>query len=133
MSGPYQAPRVVCDCMAFLQAAANRNSSSAGVLDLVDRREIRLFVDRTVLAELRDVLSRPKVRTRLEGINDATVTALFRRLESGAEFVREVPREVRRRRELAEAGGGTGDRRSAKGFPGPEGFSLQNVWFKRGF
>jgi putative PIN family toxin of toxin-antitoxin system len=92
MSGQPEPLGVVFDCMVFLQAAANRNSPSARVLALVEVGEIKLFVSEEILNELREVLSRPKVRSRLKQISDADVIALYRRLDRSAYWLRDVPR-----------------------------------------
>ena len=72
---------VVFDCMIFLQATANRNSLAARLVDLLDAGDIRLFVSRQILKEVRDVLTRPEVREKLSGITDESVAALFARLK----------------------------------------------------
>ena len=83
---------VVFDCMIFLQATANRNSLAARLLDLLDTGDIRLFVSRQILKEVREVLNRPEVREKLSGITDESVTALFARLKKKATLVRRVPK-----------------------------------------
>jgi putative PIN family toxin of toxin-antitoxin system len=83
---------VVFDCMIFLQATANRNSLAARLLDLLDTGDIRLFISRQILKEVRDVLTRPEVREKLPGITDESVEALFARLRKKATLVRKVPK-----------------------------------------
>ncbi|HEX4948414.1 MAG TPA: putative toxin-antitoxin system toxin component, PIN family [Blastocatellia bacterium] len=83
---------VVFDCMIFLQAVANRKSLAARLLDFVDTGELRLFVSRQILKEVRDVLSRPEVRESLPGITDESVEALFARLKKKATLMRKVPK-----------------------------------------
>lgn len=85
-------PDVVFDCMIFLQAVANTRSLSARVLDLLDTGEIRLYLSKQILREIRNVLNRPEVRAALPGITDLGVEALFQRLNWRAILVRQVPK-----------------------------------------
>ena len=57
-------PRVVFDCMVFLQGAARPAGPAAACLRLVDEGRLILCVSDEVLAELRDVLTRPKTQQR---------------------------------------------------------------------
>ena len=86
-----KAVRAVFDCMIYLQATANEKSPAAALLRLVEQEEIVLYLSREVIAEVKDVLSRPKLRASLPNINDVTVEALFKRLERIAVLVRQVP------------------------------------------
>jgi putative PIN family toxin of toxin-antitoxin system len=87
-----QRPGVVLDCMVYLQAAANAKSSSARLLDLLDLGEITLYVSRETLREVRETLNDPEIRSRLPGISDVVIEALFRRLERKAILIKQVPR-----------------------------------------
>ena len=60
MSEENPRPRVVFDCMVYLQATVNESGPAAALLRLVDNDEIALFVSREVLEEVREVLSRPE-------------------------------------------------------------------------
>lgn len=91
MTARATAPGVVFDCMLFLQATANRHSPAARALDLLDAGEIRLFVSRPILKEVRNVLNRPEVRQQLPGITDEGVAALFDRLRKCAVLVNQIP------------------------------------------
>ena len=54
--------RVVFDCNIFLQGTANRNSPARKALRLFFAGSVTLFVSDAVLAEIRDVLNRPRIR-----------------------------------------------------------------------
>ena len=54
-------PRVVFDCMIFLQAVINNDGPAAELLRHVERKSIRLFSSKAILNEFRDVLSRPVI------------------------------------------------------------------------
>jgi predicted nucleic acid-binding protein len=64
-------PRVVFDCMIFLQATASESGPAAALLRLVERNVLSLFVSREILDEVRDVLSRSKIRRNNPDITDA--------------------------------------------------------------
>jgi len=51
-----------------------------------------VFTSEEILREIRDVLSRPKIRARFKTITEIRVEGLFQRLEMKAYFVPHVPR-----------------------------------------
>ena len=53
--------RVVFDCNTFLEALAATEGPAGRCVQLAIDRRVNLFVSRSVIAELRDVTSRPKV------------------------------------------------------------------------
>lgn len=91
MAQPDKPIAVVFDCMVFVQAVANRRSTAARVLDLLDTGEIELFVSPGSLHELAEVLNRPMLRARLTSITDEAITNLFARLKQKAKLNRNVP------------------------------------------
>jgi len=80
-------PRVVFDCMIFLQATANESGPAAALLRLVDRNVLSLFVSREILDEVRDVLSRSKIRKKSPDITRERVDALMIRVSDKAAIV----------------------------------------------
>lgn len=70
MSGETDPPGVVFDCVVFIQAAANGKGPSGRALDLLDTREIKLFVSEQILLEIRGSLNNARVRRKLRGITD---------------------------------------------------------------
>ena len=85
---------VVFDCMVFLQGAANPDGPAAKCLRLAEAGLIELCLSDDVLKEVRDVLSRPKIRQRFPALTDETVTAFLTRVSRSARFVRDVPRSA---------------------------------------
>jgi putative PIN family toxin of toxin-antitoxin system len=77
-------PRVVFDCMIFLQATASESGPAAALLRLVERDVLSLFVSREILDELRDVLSRPKIQKNNPDITIERVDALITRVSERA-------------------------------------------------
>ena len=96
------AVRAVFDCMIYLQATANEKSPAAALLRLVEQEEIVLYLSHEVIEEVKEVLSRPKLRASLPNINDVTVEALFKRLERIAVLVRQVPHVFEYARDLKD-------------------------------
>jgi putative PIN family toxin of toxin-antitoxin system len=63
----------VFDCMVFLQGAA-RGSSPAGVcLSLAEAGVIEVFISEQILAEVRDVLTRPVLKRKFSILTDEYV------------------------------------------------------------
>lgn len=54
-------PRVVYDCSLFLQAALKRQGPDAACFDLVEAGRVQLVTSDAVVAEVREVHSRPKL------------------------------------------------------------------------
>lgn len=82
---------IVCDCMVFLQAVADDDSPAAKILDLLESKEIRLYVSEQILREAREVMGRPKLRAKLTGLTDERVEAFSLRLEREAFWLRDIP------------------------------------------
>jgi hypothetical protein len=78
--------------MVYLQATVNESGPAAALLRLVDHNEIVLFVSREVLEEVREVLSRPKIRQRNPAITDERVNALLSRVADKATLLDDVRR-----------------------------------------
>ena len=84
-------PRVVFDCMIFLQATASESGPAAVLLRLVERNVLSLFVSREILDEVRDVLSRTKLRKKNPDITSERVDALITRVAEKGTIVETVP------------------------------------------
>ena len=57
-------PRVVFDCMVYLQGAARTGSPAAACFRLVEGEQCTLSLSPLVLAEVQDVLNRPELRKK---------------------------------------------------------------------
>ncbi len=84
-------PRVVFDCMIYLQATASESSPAAALLRMMDDSIITLFVSNDILDEVRDVLSRPKIRQKNPRITNEQVDALLTRLAEKGTLLEDVP------------------------------------------
>jgi putative PIN family toxin of toxin-antitoxin system len=92
MSADLPKIRAVFDCMIFLQGATRRESAAGACLLLVELDAIELCVSREIMAEVRDVLARPRVRQKFPGLTDQIVDRFLAALEERAVVVSEVPR-----------------------------------------
>jgi len=90
MIGDNTRPRVVFDCMVYLQATVSESGPAAVLLRLVDSDAFSLFASEEILEEVREVLSRPKIRKRNPEINDERVDALIKRVSEKATIVDDV-------------------------------------------
>ena len=87
---PEHRPRVVFDCMIFLQAAARRTSPSGACLALAEQGLLELYVSPAILAEVQDVISRPQIRTKFRQLTDEVVAEFIARIERISVRVDEV-------------------------------------------
>ncbi|MBO0697387.1 MAG: putative toxin-antitoxin system toxin component, PIN family [Zavarzinella sp.] len=83
MSSP-PPPTVVFDCMTFLQATTSPTGLSAACLRLVEAGYIRLVVSQPILDEVRNVLSRPRIRKRNPHLTGESVDAFLARVAAVA-------------------------------------------------
>ena len=92
-------PRVVFDCMVFMQAAARPDGPADACLVLAENRHCELIVSTEILDEVREVISRPGIRKKFGGLSDEEIDALFDRLSKVAILVQDVPSVVTFRRD----------------------------------
>jgi uncharacterized protein len=73
--------KAVIDTQLFLRAAINRKSLPAKII--FDRREAyQLVVSPAIVAEIKDVLNRPKLRTKFPSLADHIVDEILELLEA---------------------------------------------------
>ena len=95
-------PRVVFDCMIYLQATASESSPAAALLRMVDDSTISLFVSNEILDEVRDVLSRPKVSQKNPRVTAERVDALLTRLAEKGTLLESIPKHFSYERDLKD-------------------------------
>ena len=83
--------RVVCDCMVFLQGAARAEGPAAACLRLAEAGYVELFLSVDILDELRDVLTRPKIRKKFPALTEARVGAFLARVGRFAHWLPKTP------------------------------------------
>ena len=82
----------VFDCNTYLQAVVRRNSPAGSCYRLAEDGIIKLFISKDALAELKDVLNRPKVRKQLPALTDESIEEFLTSLTNVAKLVRKVPK-----------------------------------------
>jgi predicted nucleic acid-binding protein len=92
MSTDHPKPRVVFDCMVYLQGAARRESAAGACLLLVELGAIELCLSKEVMVEVRDVLARPRVRQKFPVLTDQFIDRFLASLEKRAVVIADVPR-----------------------------------------
>lgn len=81
-------PRVVFDCMVYLQ----RETSRAGACwQMAKARQIRLFASREILNEVQDVLGRDRIRQRFDTLTDESVADFIADVRKIAAVLRKAP------------------------------------------
>lgn len=88
------AVRAVFDCMVFLQGAARADGPAAACLRVAESGHVDLFVNAKILDEVRDVLTRPKIRKKFSALTPDTVAAFLQRIARFAHWVAETPAVV---------------------------------------
>lgn len=83
-------PRVVVDCMIYLQSIISESGSAAVLFRLVDEEAFALLTSEEILEEVRDVLLRPKIRKRNPDISDERVDAFINRVREKTTVVNNV-------------------------------------------
>ncbi len=82
----------VFDTVVLLQAAASPSGPAGRGLELVTAGVVVLSMTADGMAEIADVLGRPKVRRRLPNLTDESTTTFLKRLEASVTVVGDVPK-----------------------------------------
>jgi len=85
------APKVVFDCMIYVQAAARRRGPARACFDAAVARQIELFISPETLAELHDVLSRPELRMRFSELTDTRASRFLAEVLACTSLIASVP------------------------------------------
>jgi putative PIN family toxin of toxin-antitoxin system len=83
--------RVVFDCSLFLQAATSERGPSFKCFQLVEQGHWTLLLSPRILAEIRDVLSRPILKARIPVLTDERVESFLRKFTTVAVVVPNPP------------------------------------------
>lgn len=84
--------RAVFDCNAYFQAVVRKDSPASSCYKLAEDGIVELFVSEDVLAELKDVLSRPKIRQKIAALTDERVEEFLTSLSKTAKMIIKVPK-----------------------------------------
>lgn len=88
-------PRAVFDCMVFLQGAARPASPATACLKLAEDGLIELCLSATILAEVKDVLTRPETQQRFPALTAIEVEEFLAKIGAYALTYVNVPEEFR--------------------------------------
>ncbi len=88
---PVELILAVFDCNIFLQSLLNPNSLAAKCLEAVRNGNVKLFVSKDTLAEVRDVILRPNILARLPDANAAQIEAFLEDISNISTLIRSVP------------------------------------------
>ena len=82
---------VVYDCMVFLQGLISESGVAVSCFELFENGIIELFVSEEVLAEIKDVITRPKLQARYSRLTDERAEKLIEILRTKATLIKNVP------------------------------------------
>ena len=74
----------VFDCMIYLQAATNDQGPAFACLELVESKQVTLYVSPEILGEIRDVLNRNDVRKKFPHLTAERADLFIQKLASSA-------------------------------------------------
>jgi len=83
--------RAVFDCMVFLQGAARPAGPARACLRLAEAGKVTLCISASILAEVRDVLTRPKTQARFPLLTPAWVEELLQGIVGKSLAIQHVP------------------------------------------
>lgn len=97
-------PRIqaVYDCNVFLQGLVNAQSPSNSCLDFWITGDVRLYVSRPILVEIRNVLLRPELQDKFANLTYERVEVLFQAIAQKAVLLEAVPTHFRFERDIKD-------------------------------
>ena len=84
---PPDLPRVVSDTGVYLRATINAANVSSSLLRRAASGEIQLYVSHDLLAEVRDVLTRPEIRVKNARLSDEALEAFLAEIQVQARLI----------------------------------------------
>lgn len=82
---------VVYDCMIFLQGLISESGIAVNCFELFESGVIELFVSEEVLAEIQDVITRPKLQAKYSRLTNERAEKLIETLRTKATVIKNVP------------------------------------------
>jgi putative PIN family toxin of toxin-antitoxin system len=82
---------VVYDCMIFLQGLLSDSGISVSCFELFENGIVELFVSEEVLAEIQDVITRPKLQAKYDRLTNERAEKLIEILRTKAVIIKNVP------------------------------------------
>jgi len=84
--------RAVFDCMVYLQAVTKESGPAFACFRAVDDGRVTLCVSAEVLAEVRDVLTRPALQAKFPRLTPERVEDFLENVQAKAVLIAEVPK-----------------------------------------
>lgn len=84
-------PVTIYDCGVFLQGLLSKAGPAVACLEIVEQDRVRLMMSEAILTEIKDVLSRPRLRESNPNLTDEKVENLIYLILEKAEFIENVP------------------------------------------
>ena len=84
-------PHVIFDCNIFIQSLLNPNGVASKCVEIVQNGKAKLFVSKETLEEVRDVILRPNVLSRLPDANEFQIETFIEHILNISTFVNSVP------------------------------------------
>lgn len=81
----------VFDCMVFLQAAINDQGPAFACLSFVETGDVMLSVSGPILAEVKDILTRPEIQAKFPSLTPERVDLFLQKIGMLAAVVADVP------------------------------------------
>jgi len=88
---PLQILRAVFDCNIFIQALLNPKGIAGQCLDAVRNKKVELYLSKATLDEIRDVILRPNILTRLPDATTEQIEAFIENIINISSFIKIVP------------------------------------------
>jgi putative PIN family toxin of toxin-antitoxin system len=82
---------VVYDCMIFLQGLISESGIAVNCFELFENGIIELFVSEEILAEIQDVITRPKLQAKYNRLTNERAEKLIEILRTKATVIKKVP------------------------------------------
>jgi len=82
---------VVYDCIIFLQGLISESGVAVNCFELFENGLIELFVSEEVLAEIQDVITRPKLQAKYSRLTNDRAEKLIEVLRTKATLIKDVP------------------------------------------
>lgn len=80
----------VFDTVIYLQAALSDKGAAYACWQLIEKGEARVFITEAILAEIEDVLNRPKLRRRYSVLTDEKIAEVLQAIRAHAVIIENI-------------------------------------------
>lgn len=82
----------VFDTVIYLQATLSDRGAAYGCWQLLEKGEVRVFITEAILAEIEDVLNRPKLRKKYSVLTDEKIAEVLQSVRAHAVSIENINR-----------------------------------------